>query len=80
MFDGVPVVARKIVGDEAVSAEYTRGSGRLRIISGARVHAEWFPPHSWFAVASVSRHSRWGTSPTEDDLLLLIDNYLPRMT
>ncbi|HEV3423111.1 MAG TPA: hypothetical protein VG105_04855 [Paraburkholderia sp.] len=76
MFESVPITAGKMVDGEAVRAEYLCDTGRLRIISGTTVRAEWFPPHSWFAIASSSGHSRWGTQPDEADLLLLIDNFM----
>jgi hypothetical protein len=75
MFAAVPITASKVVGGETVRAEFLCDTGRLRITSGTEVRAEWFPPHSWFAIASISGHSRWGTRPDEADLLLLIDNY-----
>jgi hypothetical protein len=76
MFESAPITASRIIDGETVRAEYLRNSGRLRIISERAVHAEWFPPHSWFAIASISGHSRWGTRPGEADLLLLIDNFM----
>jgi hypothetical protein len=76
MFESVPITASKTVDGETVRAEFLCDTGRLRIIAGAAVRAEWFPPHSWFAIASVSGHSRWGTRPDEKDLLLLIDNFM----
>ncbi|NMM04581.1 hypothetical protein HHL24_42975 [Paraburkholderia sp. RP-4-7] len=50
--------------------------GRLRIIAGITVRAEWFPPLSWFAIASVAGYSRWGTGPDELDLLRLIESFV----
>jgi hypothetical protein len=76
MFRSAPVVACKIVGGEEIQAEFLCDTGRLRIVAGAIVRAEWFPPHSWFSIASVSGHSRWGTHPDEADLLRLIDNFI----
>ncbi|HEY3596421.1 MAG TPA: hypothetical protein VGL08_02745 [Paraburkholderia sp.] len=75
MFESVPVIASKTVDGETVRAEYLCDTGRLRIVGGATIRFEWFPPHSWFVIASVSGHSRWGTEPNEDDLLLLIENF-----
>jgi hypothetical protein len=75
MFESVPVTASKTVDGEVIRAEFLCDTGRLRIVGGTTVRAEWFPPHSWFAIASVSGHSRWGTRPNEKDLLLLIDNF-----
>ena len=76
MFEPAPITASKVVSGETVRAEYLCDTGRLRIIGERTVHAEWFPPHSWFAIASISGHSRWGTRPHEADLLLLIDNFM----
>jgi hypothetical protein len=76
MFRSTPVIASKTVGGERIQAESLCDTGRLRIIGGITVRAEWFPPHSWFAIASVSGHSRWGTRPDEIDLLRLIENFI----
>ncbi|PRY00103.1 hypothetical protein B0G81_6651 [Paraburkholderia sp. BL6665CI2N2] len=76
MLRSTPVVASKTVGDEEIHAEFLSDTGRLRIIGGATVRAEWFPPHSWFAIASVAGYSRWGTRPDETDLLRLIENFM----
>lgn len=76
MFESASVTASKLVDGETVRAEYLQDTGRLRITGDHTVHAEWFPPHSWFAIASSSGHSRWGTRPDEADLLLLIDNFI----
>jgi hypothetical protein len=76
MFRSEPVVASKTIGGESIHAEFLRDTGRLRILGGVTVRAEWFPPHSWFAIASVSGYSRWGTRPDEADLLRLIDNFV----
>jgi hypothetical protein len=76
MFRSTPVVASKTVGGEKIHAEFLCDTGRLRIIGGVTVRAEWFPPHSWFAIASVAGYSRWGTRPDETDLLRLIENFM----
>jgi hypothetical protein len=76
MFRSTPVIASKTVGGERIHAEFLCDTGRLRIIGGVTVRAEWFPPHSWFAIASVAGYSRWGTRPDETDLLRLIDNFV----
>jgi hypothetical protein len=76
MFRSTPVTASKTVGGEKFHAEFLFDTGRLRIIDGVTVRAELFPPHSWFAIASVSGHSRWGTRPDETDLLRLIENFI----
>jgi hypothetical protein len=74
MHDSMSVTACKTVDGETVSAEFLCDTGRLRIVGGDTLRLEWFPPHSWIAIASVSGNSRWGTRPDEEDLLLLIDN------
>ncbi|WP_259460899.1 hypothetical protein [Paraburkholderia sp. BL23I1N1] len=76
MFRSTPVIASKTVGGERIHAEFLCDTGRLRIIGGITVQAELFPPHSWFAIASVAGYSRWGTRPDETDLLRLIDNFV----
>ena len=80
MLASLPITASKTVGGETIRAEFLRDTGRLRIVAGATVLAEWFPPHSWFAIASVSGHSRWGTWPDVKDLLLLLDNFKGPLT
>ncbi|MFM0009122.1 hypothetical protein [Paraburkholderia sediminicola] len=76
MFRSAPVVASKTVDGEKIHAEFLSDTGRLRIIGGVTVRAEWFPPHSWFAIASVAGYSRWGTRPDEADLLRLIEDFI----
>jgi hypothetical protein len=71
-----PVLASKFFDGLPMSAEFHRDTGRLRILEGESVLAEWFPPHSWFAIASVAGYSTWGTRPSEHDLALLLDDYL----
>jgi hypothetical protein len=71
-----PVLASKSFDGLPMSAEFLRDTGRLRIREGEVVLAEWFPPHSWFAIASVAGYSTWGTRPSEHDLALLLDDYL----
>ena len=74
MPEPMSVTASKTVNGETVNAEFLCDTGRLRIVGGDELRLEWFPPHSWIAIATVSGHSRWGTRPDEEDLLLLIDN------
>ncbi|WP_238535639.1 hypothetical protein [Paraburkholderia phytofirmans] len=76
MLRSTPVIASKTVGGEEIHAEFLSDTGRLRIIGGVTVRAEWFPPYSWFAIASVAGYSRWGTRPDETDLLRLIENFM----
>ncbi|MGF6770583.1 hypothetical protein P3T18_003062 [Paraburkholderia sp. GAS199] len=72
------IVAGKWVNGEQFRAEYFCGTGRLIISSGAAIRAEWFPPDSWFAIASVSARSGWGTHPDVEDLEQLIANFLAK--
>ncbi|BAN28088.1 hypothetical protein [Caballeronia insecticola] len=60
----------------AVSAEFHIDTGRLRIFERGMLRVEMFPPHSWFAVASVAGNSRWGTRPREADLFLVVENFI----
>jgi hypothetical protein len=76
MIDSVPVVATRLVDGKTIRAEFFRDTGRLSIVEDNIEQTVWFPPHSWFAIASVSGHSRWGTTPNEQDLRLLIDNFV----
>jgi hypothetical protein len=60
----------------AMSAEFHIDTGRLRILEANRLRVELFPPHSWFAIASVAGNSRWGTRPRERDLQLVLENFI----
>jgi hypothetical protein len=60
----------------AVSAEFHIDTGRLRILERGLLRVELFPPHSWFAVASVAGNSRWGTRPRETDLHLVVESFI----
>jgi hypothetical protein len=66
MFRSVPVVASKGVGGGKIHAEFLSDTGRLRVIGGVTVRAEWFPPYSWFAIASVSGHTAAGHAARRD--------------
>jgi hypothetical protein len=59
---------------ESMSAEYSELTGQLCLRRNGVMVQEWFPPHSWFAIASVAGASRWGTQPSADDLQALIRN------
>jgi hypothetical protein len=59
-----------------MSAEYSVLTGQLCLREDGMVVQEWFPPHSWFAIASVAGASGWGTQPSADDLHALIRNEL----
>jgi hypothetical protein len=72
------VVASAMFNGARVTAEFDKLSGRLRILDGKRVMTELFPPSSWCALASVAGAHHWGTNPTEDDLLLLIQDFAQR--
>jgi hypothetical protein len=75
-----PVMASVQARGRTMSAEFHPDTGRLRILDGGALVAEMFPPHSWFAIASVAGKSRWGTRPNEADLYLVIANYAMRRT
>jgi hypothetical protein len=76
MSDPSKISARRNVRGGEVVVEYQRDSGRLRIVQHGKVRNEWYPPDSWFAIATASARSRWGTVPNEHDLLLVLDNVL----
>jgi len=61
---------------QSMSAEYSVLTGQLCLRQNGVMLQEWFPPHSWFAIASVAGASRWGTQPSADDLHALIRNEL----
>jgi hypothetical protein len=64
------------IPEGAMSAEFHIDTGRLRILEAGRLRVELFPPHSWFAIASVAGNSRWGTRPRERDLQLVLENFI----
>jgi hypothetical protein len=61
---------------KSMSAEYSELTGQLCLKQNGMMVQEWFPPHSWFAIASVAGASRWGTQPSAEDLHALIRNEL----
>lgn len=71
-----PVRAIRQIDGMAMSAEFNRDTGRLRIADEGVVIAEWFPPHSWFAIASVAGYSTWGTRPNEKDLAMVLQDFV----
>jgi hypothetical protein len=75
-----PIFADKCVDGMSMSAEFQRDTGRLRIVNNGTVVAEWFPPHSWFAIASVAGYSTWGTRPNRRDLEMLLDDFVLQRT
>lgn len=75
-----PIQTSKRIAGMAMSAEFHRDTGRLRILEDSVVIAEWFPPHSWFAIASVAGYSTWGTRPNEKDLALVLDDFFLQRT
>ncbi|WP_454862675.1 hypothetical protein [Paraburkholderia fungorum] len=75
MFKVSYVVATIDLDGETLKAEYDPHSGRLRILAGQAVQEEWFPPHSWFAIACAAGGSSWGTRPTEADLQKVISDF-----
>ncbi len=60
----------------SMSAEYSELTGQLCLRQNGAMVQEWFPPHSWFAIASVAGASSWGTQPSAEDLHALIRNEL----
>jgi hypothetical protein len=58
----------------SMSAEYSVLTGQLCLRRDGVTVQEWFPPHSWFAIASVAGASGWGTQPSAEDLHALIRN------
>lgn len=76
MSDPLKISARRRVHGGEVVVDYQRDSGRLRIVEHGKVTHQWYPPDSWFAIATASARSRWGTVPDEQDLLLVLDNLL----
>ena len=57
-----------------ICAEYSELTGQLCLRQDGTLVREWFPPHSWMAIASVAGASHWGTRPTDDELLALLHN------
>ncbi|HEY2023844.1 hypothetical protein [Paraburkholderia sp.] len=66
------VMAR--VDGVVICAEYSEQTGQLCLRQDGALLREWFPPHSWMAIASVAGARHWGTRPTDDDLLALLQN------
>lgn len=58
--------------DDEGCIEFDRRSGRLRLFSGNQVIAELSPPNSWEFVASTVSGSDWGTRPSQQDLLRVL--------
>jgi len=57
-----------------VCAEYSEQTGQLCLRQDGALVREWFPPHSWIAIASVAGARHWGTRPTDDELRALLYN------
>jgi hypothetical protein len=57
-----------------ISAEYSEQTGQLCLRQDGAVLREWFPPHSWMAIASVAGAGHWGTRPSDEDLKALLRN------
>jgi hypothetical protein len=74
----VTISASKSFGGVVLHAEFQRDTGRLRILEGEVVIVERWPPHSWFAIASIAGHSTSGPRPSQKDLSLLLDDYKSR--
>jgi hypothetical protein len=54
--------------DAPMRVDYSEATGRLRILRGNIVLREWFPPHSWIAIASTGSARNWGTHPEAEEL------------
>lgn len=64
------------VDGRVICAEYSEQTGQLCLRQDGALLREWFPPHSWMALASVAGARHWGTRPTDDDLHALLRNEL----
>jgi hypothetical protein len=62
-----------------ICAEYSEQTGQLCLRQNGTLLREWFPPHSWMAIASVAGARHWGTRPSDDDLLALLRNEMALM-
>lgn len=67
------------IDDKVVCAEYSEQTGQLCVRQDGALLREWFPPHSWMAIASVAGAKHWGTRPTDDDLIALLRNEMTLM-
>lgn len=56
-------------------AEFHTSSGRLRICEDGVVTRDFLPPDSWIMIASCSAQSRWGTRPSRNDLMHVLQQY-----
>jgi hypothetical protein len=68
-----PLLTAQLDGTE-LCADYCGQTGRLRVLQGRAVVREWFPPHSWIAIASVAGARNWGTQPDSVELQSLLEN------
>jgi hypothetical protein len=68
-----PLLTAQLDGTE-LRADYCGQTGRLRVLQGHAVVREWFPPHSWIAIASVAGARNWGTQPDAVELQSLLEN------
>jgi hypothetical protein len=57
-----------------ICAEYSELTGQLCLRQDGTLVREWFPPHSWMAIASVAGARHWGTRPSDDELIALLHN------
>jgi len=62
------------INGRTVSAEYSDQTGQLLLREDGAIVQEWYPPHSWVAIASAAGASNWGTRPSSEDLQALIRN------
>src|SRR6202012_2319698 len=48
------------IDDTMICAEYSEQTGQLCLRQDGALLREWFPPHSWIAIASVAGGAGWG--------------------
>lgn len=78
MTDTLIVAAQ--IGEVSLQAEFAARSGRLRIRENGAVLRDFLPPDSWMMIASCSAQSRWGTRPSEDDLIRVVEQFATTQT
>jgi hypothetical protein len=71
-----PLITAQLDGTQ-LCADYCAQTGRLRVLQGATVVREWFPPNSWIAIASVAGARNWGTRPDPIELQALLESQVP---
>jgi hypothetical protein len=61
---------------DLMCAEFYRQTGRLCITRNGMLVREWFPPQSWFTIASVAGARDWGTRPSKDELEAVLEEQM----